>query len=128
MINKDLEDFIRLHLKYTGPLHEKTKLVQDLMINENKAFAFITKYADIFRVDISEFNIQEYFGYNSKKKSLTVGDLEKGVDLGLLNDNIINFNHNDQQLSPNFSLKNILLGALLLIIITGLLAFVAFYS
>lgn len=127
MINKKLEDFVRHYTKYPAPIREKTELVKDLMINEDIAPDFFAKYADAFNVDISDFDIREYFSYNDKKDTLTVGDLERGAVLGLLNDDIVKFTYGDQQLPPRFSLRNILSGILLLIIITGILAFVAFY-
>ena len=126
MIDKHLENFIRHHINYQKPIYQKTRIVGELITDKNSVYTFILNYANTFQVDISKFDIQIHLAEN-KETDLTIEDLEKGIELGVLNEYIINLKNDEQQLPLKLSLKNILTGIALLIFITAILLFVAFY-
>lgn len=126
MIDKHLESFILHYINYQKPIYKKTKIIGELITDINSVYPFIINYAETFRVDISEFDLQKYLSKNGEI-NLTVEDLEKGIVLGTLNENVISLKNDEQQLPSQLSLKNILKGLLLLALITAVLFFVAFY-
>lgn len=84
IINEDLIRFIRNEIadeKIT--IDEKTQIEADLGISGIDADKFILSFSEKFHVDISEFNIDNYFEpevdpfiYKGKKRvQLTIGDL-----------------------------------------------------
>jgi hypothetical protein len=95
--------------KYKRELNADTKLEYDLGITGDDAVEFLIEYSNKFNVDVSDFNIAMYFMPEGdtvlpaiirfftrkkalKQKELTIGDLEKGIVAGNLNEEVINTN------------------------------------
>lgn len=90
--------------EYEFPLTKSTKIQSDLGIYGDDATEFIIAYSDRFHVDVSNFMAADYFSdeggvkmpfglskfFRSSRKDLTLGDLEKGVLAGKLDEEIIN--------------------------------------
>jgi hypothetical protein len=84
----------------TKTVSSSTKIEKDLMLTGDDAVEFIIHYGKLFSVDVSNFKINQYFepeGMNwllpktvPNKKILTVGDLEKGIIAGKLEESVIN--------------------------------------
>ena len=93
------------------PYNSFTKLQDDFGIYGDDASEFLIKFSKEFNVKISnDFNIDKYFdnegiglflffsrifsgknkGLNKKRKSINLGHLEKAIELGRLDENIIN--------------------------------------
>lgn len=73
----------------------ETRIEEDLLISGHDAVDFLVSFGRHFNVDVSNFMADEYFEPEGKmvffdfqhkknKKILTVGDLEKAVELGYL--------------------------------------------
>jgi len=105
-INKELISFIpTFWLKKGKILNRSIRIEEDLGIYGDDAADFMDDYRRKFNVDISNFNFRKYFSeeFNflgwiyfklfpsskQKIKTLTVGDLEKGIKYGKLDDEII---------------------------------------
>lgn len=87
-------------------INRDTKLVVDLKITGDDADDFFIAFAEKFNVDISGFKIGDYFGneedfvsslikdlFRNKekgRKSLNIGQLEKAVIVGRLDEDVIN--------------------------------------
>jgi len=87
-------------------INRDTKLVVDLKITGDDADDFFIAFAEKFNVDISGFKIGDYFGneeefvsslikdlFRNKEKgikSLNIGQLEKAVIAGRLDEDVIN--------------------------------------
>lgn len=127
MENKTLKQLILTHSGYDQKIYDNTSIVRDLGIEHENAKAFIEVYSEKFHVDISTFDFPKYFplestsSNRSRRAELTVADLERAILAGELNDDVINFDENDPNLAPKFTLKNILLGVLLVVVVTALL-------
>lgn len=104
MYNEDLLDFILNYswIKNREKLNTSTRLEEDLYIYGDDAEEFLCDYSDRFSVDISNFNFPKYFtkevyfysiykwlNRHKEKKTLTIGDLEKGILAGRLDDYIL---------------------------------------
>ena len=109
-ILKRLQEFVeRERWKYKIPLNRNVRLYQDLDIYGDDAVTFILAYGKEFGVDVSNFMAGDYFKgegvdflgaviglFNKEKKEepklkeLTIGDLEKGVIAGKLDEEVIN--------------------------------------
>ncbi|MBK9732881.1 MAG: DUF1493 family protein [Chitinophagaceae bacterium] len=102
-IFKKLKDFVEKQQsweKYDFPLERTTKVELDLGITGEDAMEFIIAYGEQFNVDVSRFMAADYFdaeghslfslGNQRNKKILTLGDLEKGISAGRLDEKIIN--------------------------------------
>ncbi len=97
--------------KYKKPITRETCLEKDLGITGDDAVELLLEYSKKFSVDVSNFMAADYFegegiqmdiinpiirlitGKKKKeviKKELTVGDLEKGVGVGRLDEEVIN--------------------------------------
>lgn len=84
-------NFVILHRWYYDfPLTRTTELYKDLLIYGDDAEEFLQAFSKEFNVDISNFNIGEYFlnegvhFFGKKKKVLTLADLEKAIETGKL--------------------------------------------
>lgn len=85
--------------KYDFTLERTTKIEYDLGITGDDAIEFMIAYGKEFNVDVSNFMAANYFepeGMNwllpksaISKKELTLGDLEKGIIAGRLDEEII---------------------------------------
>ena len=81
------------------PLFRETNIEKDLGITGDDAMELMVAYGKRFNIDLSKFMAAEYFepeGMNwllpksiPNKKILTLGDLEKGIIVGRLDDEII---------------------------------------
>jgi hypothetical protein len=81
-------------------LFRETRIEEDLGITGADAIEFMVAYGKRFNVDVSKFMAADYFeaeGMNwlpfnatPDKKILTLGDLEKGILAGRLDEEIIN--------------------------------------
>lgn len=87
-------------------INRETKLVSDLKITGDDADDFFVAFAKEFDVDVSGFKIGDYFGdeedfvsgaikdlFRNKekgRKSLTIGQLEKAIIAGRLDEDTIN--------------------------------------
>jgi acyl carrier protein len=93
--------------KYRKPLMRETTLEKDLGMSGDDAVEFILEFSKKFNVDVSKFEIKKYFfpegdsvlpaiirffagKKNPKQKELTLGDLEKAVIAGRLDEEVIN--------------------------------------
>jgi hypothetical protein len=103
-----IEDFVtRERWEYDFPLLRSTQLEKDLRITGDDAIEFIIAYGKKFDVDVSNFMAADYFegegidflkelfvliglSRNNAKKNLTLGDLEKGIITGKLDEETIN--------------------------------------
>jgi hypothetical protein len=87
--------------RYRFPLTRDTALERDLGITGDDAAELLMKFHETFKVDFTNFNINQYFypegdamlpglirsiirKPNPKQKELTIGDLEKAVRAGKL--------------------------------------------
>ena len=92
--------------KYKKPFSRNTMLEKDLGITGDDAAELIFEYSKVLNVNVSNFDIRFYFepegdnilpfiirslrGQKSVKlKELTIGDLEKGVISGKLDETVI---------------------------------------
>ena len=91
---------IRHRGKYRFPLERTTTIMTNLGIDGDDAYDFIVAYGEKFQVDITNFMLSNYFNSEGfgfftavtdprPKKKLTLGDLEKGILAGKLNEEII---------------------------------------
>lgn len=102
-INEDLINFILKYswIKDKERLNASTRLEEDLYIYGDDAEEFLCDYSDRFSVDISNFSFSKYFtkevyfysiakwiNRHKEKGTLTIGDLEKGILAGYLDDSI----------------------------------------
>jgi hypothetical protein len=91
----------------TDTVSSATKIEKDLMLTGDDAIEFIVDYGKYFKIDVSRFMAADYFdgeGHDffgdiarlfsrkneSDEKILTVGDLEKGIIAGKLDESVIN--------------------------------------
>jgi len=92
---EDIKNFIREQTGVsTKRISKNSRLEKDLKIYGDDAFELINAYSKKFDVDVSEFEIADYFSpeggtflyrlINPAKNSLTVSDLENGVIKGKL--------------------------------------------
>jgi len=89
------------------PLDRETKIERDLGVTGDDAIEFIVAYGKQFNVDVSKFMAASYFKgegldiispiveifsgeKQSKRKELTLGDLEKGIIAGRLDEDVLN--------------------------------------
>lgn len=105
-MKKELIDFLVNHLRIkeeeASCVH--TRLEEDLYIYGEDAEWLLIEYSDLFKVDITHFDLSKYFtgelwfSYTLyrrfskrylQKKSLTIGDLERGIEYGRLDDDIV---------------------------------------
>ncbi|HCO68305.1 MAG TPA: hypothetical protein DIT04_11195 [Dysgonomonas sp.] len=126
MIHNDLEVFIYRYIDSKYPINKKVVIPGNLIRDYEAYKRFLMDYSATFGVDISEFKTRESF-LNPDKAELTIGDLERGIVLSRLDDQIINLKNDEQLLSPKLSWISILKGAAILLLITMLLIFVAFF-
>ncbi len=108
IFNKIQEFIVTERWNYDFPLNRTTRLYEDLRIYGTDAVNFIIKFGKVFNVDVSRFKAADYFKgegdsliesiLNSSRKKrdktelkkLTIGDLEKAVLKGKLDDDVIN--------------------------------------
>ncbi|MBN9284147.1 MULTISPECIES: DUF1493 family protein [Flavobacterium] len=109
-IFENIKQFIiRERWEYDFPLTRDTSIQEDLLIYGDDAVEFIVKFGKEFSVNVSNFMAADYFraegGINlppviaqlfPKKnkgyKELTIGDLEKAVIAGKLDEEVLNKN------------------------------------
>jgi Protein of unknown function (DUF1493) len=103
-MNNRFEELKKFVLKNSiaeeSELSRSTIVDTDLYLRGDDGIEFILKYAKHFNVDVSNFMAADYFeaeGGNilffdkpSELKNLTLGDLEKGILSGKLDERIIN--------------------------------------
>lgn len=107
MITEELIEFIRKTTFIERmPVTETTLLVDEIGISGDDAIDFLEKFSKRFDVDISAFDFMKYFNdegevsisildywlgnkKNRTKNQLTVGDLQKAVLAGKLDDTVI---------------------------------------
>ena len=106
MLSDELIKFVRKQFcLYKYHVTAETDLIIDLRMDGDEGFDFILLYAKTFRVDITLLSADKYFmaeGFQffsglfekigiskNKRKTLLVGDLQKGIESGFLNDQII---------------------------------------
>lgn len=103
----NLKSFISDHWAVNKEDLKRTTMIEDdLKITGDDAVEFIIAYGKRFNVDISNFKTDKYFDYEGDKlfliisrllfsrkrrdKSLTIEDLEKGIQSGRLDEEVIN--------------------------------------
>ena len=106
ILNKINKFIIANRWEYNFPLTRETQLQRDLKIWGDDSDEILIKFSEEFHVDVSQFPIGDYFegeGYNSlssivrlfskrskqPKKVLTIGDLERSVAAGRLDEGVI---------------------------------------
>ncbi|MBL7733331.1 MAG: DUF1493 family protein [Chitinophagaceae bacterium] len=92
--------------KYKGEIVRGTMLEKDLGMTGDDAYEFLLEFSEKFNVKVSEFEFMKYFfpegdslfpsivrfftgKRNPKQGELTVGDLEKAVIAGRLDEEVI---------------------------------------
>lgn len=132
--NKDLDQFILQYSGYSNTIYDNTSISRDLNIKSEAAFDFIQAYSEQFNIDISSFDFVKYFPssdsqnlLSNTRTDLTVGDLIRGIRAGELNDDIIAFEENDPNLPPKLTIKKIILGAILVLIVAAILTVIAIW-
>lgn len=87
-------------------INEFTRIEDDLFIYGDDAAEFMLEYSKKFNVDLSNFIFERYYTketsfyniykfipcLNKNRMVITLGDLENGIRLGKLDDDIINSN------------------------------------
>lgn len=81
-------------------LNQETSIEKDLAITGMEAIEFIVDFGIFFNVDVSQFKAADYFeaegasifsGWSSRpRKNLTLGHLEKAIQAGRLDEEVIN--------------------------------------
>jgi hypothetical protein len=87
------------------PITSETDIIEDLGMDGDEGIDFMILYGKTFNVNLTEMFVHKYFAAEggqfmagmlekigikkSKRKSLTVGDLQMGIEVGYLNDNMI---------------------------------------
>jgi len=106
ILNKINKFIIANRWEYNFPLTRETQLQRDLKIWGDDSDEILIKFSEEFHVDVSQFPIGDYFesegdkslssivrffSKRSKqpKKVLTIGDLEKSVAAGRLDEDVI---------------------------------------
>lgn len=97
-LNEDLANFVRKESgTYDISIGKNTEIEKDLGVTGDDAEDFILKFSKKFKVDISKFQFTDYFNdepsvfsFGRSVKTLTIGHLEKAIQAGRLDDNIIN--------------------------------------
>lgn len=131
--NKDLDQFILQYSGYSNTIYDNTSISRDLNIKNEAAFDFIQAYSEHFNIDISSFDFAKYFpsadsqDHRNTRTDLTVGDLIRGIKAGELNDDIIAFEENDPNLPPKLTIKKIILGAILVLVVAAILTVIAIW-
>jgi hypothetical protein len=84
--------------EYPFIITKDTTIEKDLKITGDDAMEFMISYSNEFHVDVSNFMAADYFSPegtsflfpdSKKRKILTIGDLEKGVIAGRLDESVI---------------------------------------
>ncbi|MDR1810447.1 MAG: DUF1493 family protein [Prevotella sp.] len=101
-MKKELIELIpTLHLVVNAEdINEATSLKQDLKLYGGYARKLLYDYGDKFNVDVSRFNFRKYFPNEipalqifyrlfRKRRVLTLGELERAIPYGRLNDEIL---------------------------------------
>lgn len=128
MINKELDLLIQPYLRKNIHIDENTYINKDLDIYGKQAIILLETYSKKFKVNISDFEFEKYFSEDiNRNMPLSIGDMERGIALGVLNDDIIKLEDGDQNLPPRFSIKRIILGFILCILFAFILCIVAYY-
>lgn len=132
--NKELEQLIRKHSAYDQKIYENTSIVRDLNIDNKQAKEFIDAYAKAFNIDISSFHFAKYFYVDNSnstdrpvRKELTIADLERGIIVGELNEDVISLDINDSNQPLQLTTKKIIMGVIIVVAVTALLATVAIF-
>lgn len=120
MVNSELAIFIKQHTATKERLSESTRLVEDLHLDEEQAIILINDFAEKFEIDTSGFDFQMSI-------NLTLGNLERAIATGYLNDSIISIDDKDPNMPLEFTVKNSIIGIIIGIIAALLLCYVAFY-
>ena len=97
-ISEELISFVREESgEFNMDISELSSIEIDLGITGDDAIELIKKYANKFNVNLEGFQFGKYFydepsmfSKYKKIKIITVGHLKKGIELGVLNDNVIN--------------------------------------
>ena len=114
-------------------MYDNTSISRDLNIKDEAAFDFIQAYSEQFNIDISSFDFTKYFpsadsqDHRNTRTDLTVGDLIRGIKAGELNDDIIAFEENDPNVPPKLTIKKIILGAILVLVVAAILTVIAIW-
>jgi hypothetical protein len=129
MINKELYLLIQPYSKEKNiQLTENTNLNTDLSIYDEKAKLLLDAYSKKFNVNISDLDFDKYFSSSTNNNnSFSIANLEKGIGLGILDESTINWEENDQNLPPKFSVKKAVLGFILCAAIAIILCAIAYY-
>ena len=107
IISNELIEFIKNNT-FVNPqkIIPDATLEQDLQLTGFDAIEFILKYGEHFKVDVSKFMAADYFAPEgednfwrkiigiffklpSNRKVITVYDLQKGIDISYLNEDVI---------------------------------------
>ena len=92
-----LVEFIRnVTRKYKKPIDRETTLEEGLGVTGEEAAELIQQFADKFGVDTTDFIFTRYFydeppffEQGGPKQPLTVGDLERAIQAGRLDESVI---------------------------------------
>lgn len=128
-----LKSLIRQYSPSNSRIHNKTSIAGDLNIQGQKGIDFIQAYSSQFNVDVSAFEINKYLPQSEELidakdlTKLTFEDLIKGIKMGELNEEVIVFEDNDPNLPLKFTTKNIILGAIFVIVVSTILSLIAIY-
>ncbi|MBZ5858547.1 DUF1493 family protein [Flavihumibacter profundi] len=95
---ENLVSFIRDEIReFKKPINRDTLIEENLGVTGDDAADMILSYSKKFNVDISNFIFVKYFHdepsvflANRKLNALTVGDLEKAIIAGRLDEEVIN--------------------------------------
>lgn len=106
-MSKELIDFFlqNTSFKEEDISNENLRLEEDLYMYGEDAEFFLIRYSNVLNVDISNLDFYKYFSWEvpfyfyslyrrfskryKQKESLTIGDLERGIIYGRLDDEII---------------------------------------
>jgi hypothetical protein len=108
-LDRIIKFLIENRWQYKFPLTRETQLQKDLKIWGDDADEILIKFSTEFGVDVSRFPTGEYFedegdqtfkdifsffskGKRRPKKILTIGDLEKSIAAGRLDEEVIGYN------------------------------------
>jgi acyl carrier protein len=94
---EELKSFVAQQTYDRSTTMERSTLVEDdLGVTGDDAVELLIAYSERFNVDVTNFMAVDYFKsegwtfFPEKIKPLTLGDLEKGIIAGKLNEEVIN--------------------------------------
>jgi hypothetical protein len=104
IFNKIKSFVVEVRGKYKIEFTRETQMEKDLKITGDDALEFFEEFGKRFKVDVQNLELSKYFapegsfslykliftGRETGRKEITLGDLERGIEAGKLDDSIIN--------------------------------------